>query len=438
MYKSLILLKYSLWYTFNNEVTDMLNIGEKIKQYRKERKMTLAEVAGDRLTKGMLSLIENGKAQPSMESLQHIAKQLGIDVSELMQSKTQEEIKSLYVQVEKQNAELNKEYNIEKHDQKALELYNMIEPYFQNGQLKGESYEEVRIYEVYLTLRFLLKKDLSEKPFLPLISMYEKVHAYSKIVRIYNKMGSIKFLNHEYEEAMNYLYEGEHYINLYGDLIDKLEKLDVYYNLTVISAALNDDRTTEHYLEVALKIAKEEKILYRLNDFYRFLFYIHVLNEEGDKAHYYLKKIHAFAEIMEEPTEYLMEQLLTLVYMNQIEKNYEKVITQKFDKVALPNDVNSEFRSFLNGEYAYAYLMLERYDEALELLHDIVILDLQKHPIDLIHLYRTFAIRALCYLEKGEIENAKRDILYAIDGVKDFSDNIDKQFIKEAYDRIIG
>ena len=78
----------------------MLNIGAKIKELRKARKMTLADVAGDRITKGMLSLIENGKAQPSMESLQHIAKQLNIDVAELMQNGDSEEIRELYKQAE--------------------------------------------------------------------------------------------------------------------------------------------------------------------------------------------------------------------------------------------------------------------------------------------------------------------------------------------------
>lgn len=78
----------------------MLNIGAKIKELRKERKMTLAQVAGDRLTKGMLSLIENGKAQPSMESLHYIANQLQIDVAELMQSEDNQKIHDTFMRAE--------------------------------------------------------------------------------------------------------------------------------------------------------------------------------------------------------------------------------------------------------------------------------------------------------------------------------------------------
>ena len=55
----------------------MDTLGLRIRQLRKEQKLTLEALAGNKLTKGMLSLIENGKAQPSMESLSYIAERLG-------------------------------------------------------------------------------------------------------------------------------------------------------------------------------------------------------------------------------------------------------------------------------------------------------------------------------------------------------------------------
>src|SRR5690606_30980437 len=170
------------------------------KELRKERKMTLAQVAGDRITKGMLSLIENGKAQPSMESLQHIAKQLDIDVSELMQTENHQQMKELYRNVEVKRLALNKEHDDKKINEKVLELYHLIHPFYENGSLKGATFEEVRIYEVYLTMRYFAKMDLSEKPFAKLIRMYEQVHGYSKILKIYARMGNIKFLENQYAE----------------------------------------------------------------------------------------------------------------------------------------------------------------------------------------------------------------------------------------------
>lgn len=316
-------------------------------------------------------------------------------------------------------------------------MYDTILPFVDNGSLKGTTFEEVRIYDAYLSMRYHAKIDLSEKPFVKLVQMYEQVHAYSKILTIFDRMAGIKFLDRNYMEALHYLFEGEKYIDKYGDLIDDIEKLDLYYNITVMSAAINDDAQVEHYIEKAFILSKEKKIFYRLNEFYRFLFFIHCSKEEGEKAFYYLKKMRAFVEIMEEPAETVMEQILTLTYTNQIEKDYEKTIATRFERVDILEDIYYDADFFFNGEYAYANYMLGRYKEALTYLKDIKILGRNQHPIDLAIMYRSFAVRALCQFMLGDKENAKRDILYATDGVKDFKITKEIQFILDAHKTIM-
>ena len=87
----------------------MQDLGSRIRQLRKERKLTLAQLAGDRLTKGMLSLIENGKAQPSMESLHYIAGQLQVDVSSLLGDEV-ESFKELMLEVEELRSFFNSDF----------------------------------------------------------------------------------------------------------------------------------------------------------------------------------------------------------------------------------------------------------------------------------------------------------------------------------------
>ena len=53
-----------------------MNIGEKIKTIRKEKKMTQSVLAGQHITRNMLSSIERGTANPSLETLEYIAKKL--------------------------------------------------------------------------------------------------------------------------------------------------------------------------------------------------------------------------------------------------------------------------------------------------------------------------------------------------------------------------
>jgi|GEM_PF-5502807 tetratricopeptide (TPR) repeat protein len=56
-------------------------LGERIRQARKARRMTLQQVAGSRLSVSMLSRIETGQATPSIETLQVIADQLGLPLT---------------------------------------------------------------------------------------------------------------------------------------------------------------------------------------------------------------------------------------------------------------------------------------------------------------------------------------------------------------------
>ena len=45
-----------------------MNIGEKIKELRMRRRMTQADLAGDTVSRNMVSLIENGSALPSLQT----------------------------------------------------------------------------------------------------------------------------------------------------------------------------------------------------------------------------------------------------------------------------------------------------------------------------------------------------------------------------------
>lgn len=60
------------------------NLGKKIKNLRKAKGLTQSALAGDKITRNMLSSIENGTASPSLDSLEHIADGLNVSVSYLI------------------------------------------------------------------------------------------------------------------------------------------------------------------------------------------------------------------------------------------------------------------------------------------------------------------------------------------------------------------
>lgn len=56
----------------------MIGLGQKIRRLRTAQQMTQAELAGDQITRNMLSQIENGSAQPSLPTILYLAQRLNI------------------------------------------------------------------------------------------------------------------------------------------------------------------------------------------------------------------------------------------------------------------------------------------------------------------------------------------------------------------------
>ena len=60
-----------------------MTLGEKIKAARLERRLSQSELAGDEITRNMLSAIESDKANPSLKTLSYLANRLSLPLSYL-------------------------------------------------------------------------------------------------------------------------------------------------------------------------------------------------------------------------------------------------------------------------------------------------------------------------------------------------------------------
>lgn len=58
-----------------------MELGEKIRTARLEAGLSQRQLCGEKITRNMLSLIENGSAKPSMKTLQYLAERLGKSIS---------------------------------------------------------------------------------------------------------------------------------------------------------------------------------------------------------------------------------------------------------------------------------------------------------------------------------------------------------------------
>ena len=61
-----------------------MDIGKRIKEIRVEKLMTQSQLAGDEITRNMLSRIENGAALPSLGTVMYLAKRLGVPAGVLL------------------------------------------------------------------------------------------------------------------------------------------------------------------------------------------------------------------------------------------------------------------------------------------------------------------------------------------------------------------
>ena len=61
-----------------------MNLGEKIKAARKSMKITQSELAGNEITRNMVSRIESGTVTPSLDTIRYLARALSLPVSYLL------------------------------------------------------------------------------------------------------------------------------------------------------------------------------------------------------------------------------------------------------------------------------------------------------------------------------------------------------------------
>lgn len=76
-----------------------MNIGEKIRRLRTEKLMTQAELAGENMTRNMLSLIEQSRATPSLQSLYYLASRLNVTPALLLADASEEQTITKYSKI---------------------------------------------------------------------------------------------------------------------------------------------------------------------------------------------------------------------------------------------------------------------------------------------------------------------------------------------------
>lgn len=176
---------------------EILSLGQKIKKLRKEKNLTLKELAGDRITAAQISHIERDKSYTSQELLDYLSKKLDVSIDHLLETKEMQAKKitdSLIIQceiyfktgnLEMAKKEISKIMNICKD-------YSLTENYASCNFLLGKIHLEQKDYDLAIT------------NFEKALFLYIKNNNKENIINCYINIGKIYMKENFYKAAINH------------------------------------------------------------------------------------------------------------------------------------------------------------------------------------------------------------------------------------------
>ena len=410
---------------------NILSLGEKIKKLRKEKNMTLKELAGDRITAAQISHIERDKSHTSSELLEYLAKQLDVSVDYLLETKEMQS-KKLTDNLILQSEILIKCNNLEKAEEQLNEAikicykYNVLDNYgtcnflladinFKNGKYSEAvmSYEKAlhyfirnndkeKLYKCYLNIgkiyliEELYKGAIFQFEFAEGILNEIKIEDVDTYKDLYSKMAYcyIKLNNNE---------KSLYYINKM-DEIDIKNNPDEELNAIMLKANnllnMGEFEKSKEYFKKALEILDEEKNKTELASIYLTISEIYKSIGNLDKVLEYSQRVYDIKKSDED--EYMMKSLFKIieVYIS----NYDYDMAKRYCKIALASSIKNKNR--LN-----VYKILKYYSDMYKAQNENVIAIEYLHKcISIISELNNKKILADLYINLGELySNISKD-----------------------------
>ena len=341
---------------------NILSLGEKIKKLRKEKNMTLKELAGDRITAAQISHIERDKSHTSYELLEYLSERLDVSIDYLLETKEMQSKKitdNLILQSEiyiKRDALDEAEKEIHEIIE-ICEEYGLSENYGKCNYLLGDIYlkrkdgatanfyfekalfyfikndDKKRIFQCYMNIaniyfdeefyqvsltNYYFAKDILEEINIDDPDTYKEL--YSKISKCYMKLNdSEKSL--EFIEKIGNIdndYSPEQEIEL---LVLKAKKL----------LAEGEYVKSKDYFAKALKIIEKEENKDKLAQIYLTVGSIYAEMGDNEKFLEYSEKVYDIRK--NDTDEYMMNSLYNIIQSYIDADDFE--MAKKYSKLAL-------------------------------------------------------------------------------------------------------
>ena len=396
----------------------MATLGEKIKALRKEKKLTQTELAGSELTKSMLSQIENGKATPSMKTLQYIAEKLECETSFLLEE-DDDEIVELITKME----QLIKE-------NKCDEVYETLLPIVQKGL--PSTINTARLYKQFLTGAAIMNDYNIESYVETAVSIFEKYTLYRESTETKLLFYYMLYKRKKYKECLQLITKIRDEYKTKNLEMDLITHIQLYLKEAIILLAYGNYEKCEKVILDALAFSKKHQVYYKTDEFYRILSYQKVITADKEQYLHYIKKSEQFAIFTEDTLSAAVINLLKAYYYNTITHEYTIALehVEQFREQLKDERIFQDDGSYYleKGKALYG---LKQYEEALKTLQRAIIPDYINHPLDHARLTTAGAYRALCYVKLNDKKRALEEVTEAYEIVQAYPDSIFTSFIKE-------
>ncbi|WP_432362951.1 helix-turn-helix domain-containing protein [Sporosarcina sp. UB5] len=403
----------------------MSTLGERIRAIRKQRKMTLDALAGEQMTKAMMSYIENNKSKPSMESLSYIAERLGVKVSDLLEDVHPQELREVLKTVENI-------FTGESED-KYKQIIAAVSPY---QDRLDQGYEAARLLELYGRSLYYAKKDGWNEWIDKAANLYEQLNLTSRLSAIGIFQSIVKYTKREYDASLSLLLGERTKIEERNGLIEPITRLDFDYWESLLQFAVGNSEEAVRIMDEGIKFSKEQQIFYRIVHLYQLAIVNAMMNKDVSSIQYYERKILNYGEFADDRDAIPFTNFIKIHYLTTYEKDYGEaleLIQVHHDNHGIDESHTSYSFMQEKGKALYGF---GRYEEALECLDKVSIPDYAHHPFDLSILYEKDAYAALCHMALGNKKEANHAIEIAVENIASMPRTPYKDFIMETYSMI--
>ncbi len=405
-------------------------VGEKIKTIRKELKMTQSQLAGEEITKSMLSQIENNVSKPSIKTLQFIANKLNKPITYFLDetndtSGLQEHTNSQWTQALEESIRVIDGYIDQSLLKQAQDLAEVLLASY-TAKTHNRLLEDV-IYKLGKSLVQVNNFDQGEK-YIHLFIRWCLLNKYYLEATKATMELSKRFLHqYQYKECLNVI---EDALEIYKKSINTDVTLEIelyHYKILVLSSVMESDQLLK-LIDETLNISERSQMYYKTGDLYRIKAVVTYLNGDYEAFDGAIKKAYQFAEFSGD------KAAIANIHLTQSIVEIEKKEPEKaLEQIELHYHYMGKKIYLYYLQKAKAYYLLGKYQEAYEYMQHVEFPTYPLIKLDYYILWSSKIYEGLILNKLNKYQDALNAMLIGIEKMQIFGAS---NFLATAYKNI--